>query len=244
MKEDGNQPKPEEVPLDSVTFPEQMKDATEGCKCGHDHGDKKCRHEHEDDEKCACHDGDGACGCSHAEGECECNDEDGLGEGGEIDPALLARLDAIVKENLALRDMLVRNTADFDNYRKRTVREKEEARKMANADFVKALLPALDTMTLALDAARKHHPEASGVLDGIDMIAVQLKSTLKAQGVDEITPQPGDAFDTALHESIAHQPSDTVEEGKISALARTGYILNGRLLRAASVVISSGKAKK
>ena len=237
MKQDQNNTDKNDTNLDSVPFPDQKTDGEKHCCChgGHDtkhEGDKDGAHE------CKCHkDGNSD--------ECSCKD-DGDSEHGECEckaqNEALAKLDAIVAENLALRDMLVRTTADFDNYRKRTVREKEESRKVANADFVAALIPVLDSMALALDAARKHHPEAAAVLDGIDMIMNQLKGFLKAQGVEEINPV-GATFDPNLHESISSQPSDSVEEGKISAVARTGYILNGRLLRPATVILSSGKAK-
>ena len=173
-------------------------------------------------------------GCSCG-GRCSCGEHSGEEE-------LLAKVDAVVTENNNLRQLLARSVADFDNYRKRSVRERDDARRTANADFVTALVPVLDTMALALDAARKHHPEASGVLDGIDMIVNQLKGALKAQGVEEINPL-GAAFDPNLHESLTHQPSDTVPEGMISLVARVGYTLNGRLIRPASVILSSGKAK-
>ena len=236
MKQDQNQPKSDETPLDSVPFPDEKGNAGHCC-----HGAGKCKHEGEA-QKSANEDKDAAeHECDGNEGECSCGDECDC-KGGEIDPELLAKLDSLVKENLALRDMLVRSAADFDNYRKRAVREREESRKSANADIVGSLVPVLDTFALALDAAHKHHPEASVVLEGIDRIMTQFKGVLKAQGVEEIVPKLGDDFSTALHESIAHQESSTVPEGKICAVARTGYTLNGKLLRAASVVLSKGKA--
>jgi len=204
----------EEMSPDSVPFPDSRRGVNDGG--GTPAEDKTC-----------------SCG-----GKCECQDK----AADAVQPEILAKIDAIVAENASLRDLLARSIADFDNFRKRSVRERDEARRIANADFVAALVPVLDTMTLAIDAARRHHPEASAIVDGIDMIMSQLKNTLKAQGVEELNPV-GTAFDPNLHESIAHQNSDTVPEGSISAVARTGYTLNGRLIRPASVVLSSGKAK-
>lgn len=239
MKQDDHHKTNDNIELDSVPFPDE-KNGGEHC-CSHNHGDKEG--------KCACQSASGAdtCECQdkEAEGEackCSCHEDDMSGDEA-AQTEILARIDAITTENAALRDMLVRATADFDNFRKRVVREKEEARKVANADFVSALVPVLDTMALATDSARRHHPEASGILDGIDMVLSQFKNVLKTNGVEEIAPTPGSAFDPNLHESIANQPSETVEEGKISIVARTGYALNGRLIRAASVILSSGKAK-
>lgn len=239
MKQDDKHNNNENIDLDSVPFPDEKKGGS-GC----------CNHRNEKDEgKCACHsgshDGKGACHDGNDDGEpstCSCHEAESTGNE-EAQVEVLARIDAITTENAALRDMLVRTTADFDNFRKRVVREKEDARKVANADLVSALVPVMDTMALATDAARKHHPEASGILDGIDMVVTQLKNVLKANGVEEIAPASGSAFDPNMHESIANQPSDTVEEGKITLVARTGYSLNGRLIRAASVILSSGKAK-
>ena len=235
MKQDDNQKTDMDQGLDSVPFPDQKEGGH--CCC---HGNKGAA------DKCACESDDSKCDCAEKSGEgaCKCSAADGGADSFEdAQAAVLSRIDAITTENAALRDMLVRATADFDNFRKRVVREKEDAKRTANADLVSALVPVLDTMALAMSSARQHHPEASGILDGIDMIVSQLKNVLKANGVEEIAPVPGSAFDPNLHESITTQPSDTVEEGKISLVVRTGYTLNGRLIRAASVILSSGKAK-
>jgi molecular chaperone GrpE len=233
MKQDDDKNNKENVNLDSVPFPDE-KDHGKHCHC----------HENKGDDPCTC--GDEACTCSDA--GCECASTKGepseaTSAEADTQAGILARIDAITAENAALRDMLLRTTADFDNFRKRNAREKDEIRKTASAHLVSELVPVLDTMALATSSARKHHPEASGILDGIDMIVTQFKGVLKANGVEEIAPVPGADFDPNLHESIAKQPSDTVAEGKISVVTRTGYILNGRLIRAASVVLSSGKAK-
>jgi molecular chaperone GrpE len=207
----------EEIKLDSVPFPDD-KGPDDKCRChDHDHGEGEC----------ACEGG----------GECKCGEGHTCSHDAQHE--LLEKIDAIVNENITLREMLIRANADFDNYRKRVVREKDDARRNANADLVSALIPVLDTMSLAFEAARKHHPEASAGLDGLDMIGVQFKNVLKAQGVEEINPA-GQPFDPNFHESIAHQPSAEHPEGTVCAVARTGYSLNGRLLRPATVVVSSG----
>jgi molecular chaperone GrpE len=238
MKQDDKIKTGNHTDLDSVPFPDDKKD--DGHRCCHGHGEHegKCCHSEGDEESCECqHEGEGKDACS-----CGCQD-DGTQGNEEAQAEVLARIDAITTENAALREMLVRATADFDNFRKRVVREKEDARKMANADLVTALIPVLDTMALATASARTHHPEASAILDGIDMVVSQLRNVLKANGVEEIAPTPGSAFDPNMHESITKQPSDTVEEGQISTVVRIGYTLNGRLIRAAGVILSSGKAK-
>lgn len=233
MKKDKEQNQSGNMDLDNVPFPDQNRE--HHCCChgegGHSHGQEQgcCQGEgHEDGHECQCKDGDEA----H---DCQCK-----GEQGDVSE-LYAKLDAVATENAALREMLVRGAADFDNFRKRVIRDKEDARKMANADLVGALIPVLDTMILAQDSARQHHPEAAAVLDGVDMIINQFRNVLREQGVEEINPL-GDVFDPNMHESIAHQPSADIEEGKVSFVVRTGYRLNGRLLRPASVILSSGPA--
>jgi molecular chaperone GrpE len=232
MKEETDKPEnKEEIQLDSVPFPDGKADDCH-CKDGKKEGGG---------EGCKCKDHGGECDCKKNKGDasqCEC----GAKSEKQDTPDLMSKLDEIARENIVMRDLLSRTCADFDNYRKRTVREKEETRKSANADFALALIPVLDALALALEAARKHHPEASSVLDGIDMISLRFKSALKSQGVEEILPQIGADFNTSAHESISHLASDTVAEGKICAIARTGYSINGKLLRPASVIISSGKS--
>lgn len=156
---------------------------------------------------------------------------------------LVAQLDQASAEAAEYKERFVRSMADFDNYRRRVTREKEEARKFAAADLVEALLPVIDNMALALQSARAHHPEAAAVLDGVDMIHNQLRSVMKSNGVEEVNPQ-GQPFDPNLHESIARHPSPDVPDGHVMAVTRTGYTLNGRLIRPASVVISAGPQKQ
>jgi molecular chaperone GrpE (heat shock protein) len=253
MKQDkAEQPNSENFNPESVPFPDDKPGAGHQC-CGghghhgHGHGQGGCcgghGHAHEEGEahECQCEkDGGekGGCGCQHGEEAHEC----GCGADEAVQAEILAKIDAIATENDKLRKMLASSISDFDNFRKRTLRDKDEARRNAIADFTGTLVPVLDTMALALGSARKHHPEASAVLDGIDMVMTQFKGVLKGQGVEEINPLGGN-FDPNLHESIAHMPSADVPEGKVSAVARIGYTINGRLIRPATVVLSSGPAK-
>lgn len=237
MKQDDKQKTNDNIELDSVPFPDEKEGGHCCCHRQAENENAQGPESGEGEHECQCRK-DGAEGEPH---KC-CRHDAESAEADEAQAEVLARIDAITTENAALRDMLVRSTADFDNFRKRVIREKEEARKTANADLVSALIPVLDTMALAMTSARQHHPEATGVIDGVDMIVNQFKNVLKSSGVEEIVPQPGADFDPNIHESITSQPSDTIEEGKITTVARTGYTLNGRLIRAASVILSSGKA--
>ncbi len=131
--------------------------------------------------------------------------------------------------------------ADLENFRKRTVREKDELRQFAASGVMEDIIPILDNLGLGLGAA-KQQTDVKAITDGITLVLEQFKSTLAKHGLKEINPQ-GQAFDPNLHDCISHQPSAEVPEEKVSQVVRLGYSLNGRLLRPASVVVSSGPAK-
>lgn len=148
---------------------------------------------------------------------------------------------AAKKEAAANYDRYMRAVADLENFRKRTVREKDELRQFAAAGVVEDIIPILDTLALGL-AATKQQTDVKAIVDGLGLVLEQFKGTLGRHGLKEINPQ-GQAFDHNLHECISHQPSADVPEEKVSQVVRLGYTLNGRLIRPASVVVSSGPAK-
>jgi molecular chaperone GrpE len=145
------------------------------------------------------------------------------------------------KEAAANYDRYMRAVADLENFRKRTVREKDELRQFATANVVEDIIPILDNLSLGLAAARQQ-TDVKAIVDGIGHVLEQFKGTLGRHGLKEINPQ-GQPFDHNLHDCISHQPSPDVPEEKVSQVVRLGYSLNGRLLRPASVVVSSGPAK-
>ncbi len=156
--------------------------------------------------------------------------------------ALLAQLDAAQAETAKFKDHYVRAMADLDNFRRRAAREKEDTRRTAAAALLEDLLPALDNLRLGLQASLQAHPEAKAVIDGIKLISDQLRGVLAQHGLKEIDPT-GQPFDAKFHESVAQQPSAEVADGHVLQVLRPGYLLNDRLLRAASVVVSSGPGK-
>jgi len=133
------------------------------------------------------------------------------------------------------------SVADMENYRKRIGREKQDIIRAAGASVIESLLPILDNMKLGLQAA-ENHPEAKDVTLGFKMVDDQLKRALSEQGLEELIPD-GEAFDPNFHECISHQSSSEVEEDKVIQTVRAGYRLNDRLIRAASVIVSSGPEK-
>ena len=145
------------------------------------------------------------------------------------------------KETAAAQERYLRAVADLENFRKRTVREKDELRQFAAAGLLEDLIPILDNLGLGL-AAAKQQADGKSIVDGVGMVLEQFKSTLARHGLKEINPV-GAAFDPNQHDCISHQPSADVPEEKVMQVVRLGYALNGRLLRPASVVVSSGPAK-
>ncbi len=149
-------------------------------------------------------------------------------------------LEAAREEAKGNYERYVRSVAELENFRRRSLREKEEARKYAAASLVQDLLPVLDNFVLGLESAR-NHPEAAGISQGFEMVYQQTKSILKEHGVEEIDPA-GQAFDPHRHESTGSEPHDEVPEGHVTRVVRRGYALNDRLLRPAMVVLSAGPA--
>jgi molecular chaperone GrpE len=151
-------------------------------------------------------------------------------------------LAAAKQEAAANYDRYLRSVADLENFRRRTVREKDELRQFATSRVLEDLLPVLDNLALGLAATKQPKADLATLAGGVEMVLSQFKSALGTHGLKEISPL-GQAFDANLHESLSAQPSDTVPEGNVLTVVRTGYSLNGRLLRPASVIVSSGKAK-
>lgn len=151
-----------------------------------------------------------------------------------------AALAAARQEAAANYDRFLRVSADLENFRRRAVREKEELRLFAASRVIEELLPVLDNLALGLAAGRKEGADPKSVLGGVELVLQQLKSALTGHGLKELAPAAGQAFNPHEHEAIAHQPSAEVAAEQVLSLVRPGYSLQGRLLRPASVVVSSG----
>jgi len=139
------------------------------------------------------------------------------------------------------RDLALRSQADFENYKKRSAREKEEAIKYANSSLLEKLIAIVDNFELGLEAARAEG-EKSPVFSGMSMVLKQLMDFLADSGLQPIDAM-GKKFDPNLHEAIAHEPSDEVPEGTVIRQTRRGYKMKDRLLRPSSVVVSSGESR-
>ena len=134
------------------------------------------------------------------------------------------------------KDRYARTLADFDNYRKRMARDREELAQFAAKDILKDLLPTVDNLSLALEKAEnKEDPFVQGVKLAYD-------GFLKALADHGATPldSVGEPFDTNFHDALAQLPSPDVPEGTVMNEVKRGWLLHGKLLRPAQVVVSSG----
>jgi molecular chaperone GrpE len=140
------------------------------------------------------------------------------------------------------RDLALRSQADFENYKKRSAREKEEAIQYANKSLLERLVAIIDNFEFGL-AAAKEQGKQSPIYSGMVLVQKQLNDLLAENGLQPIEAE-GKPFDPNLHEAIAHEASDQVPEGIVLRQTRRGYRFKDRLLRPAKVVVSSGPANK
>jgi molecular chaperone GrpE len=141
-------------------------------------------------------------------------------------------------------DQLLRTAADFENFRKRAARERQELSKYANESLLQRLLPVLENLEAALSTASGGQPVTLESLQtGLKMIQQQFKSVLTEAGLEEIDAA-NKPFDPNWHEAIAQQEAPNVPEGQVVQQVRKGYKLRDRLLRPASVVVSKAPSKK
>lgn len=140
------------------------------------------------------------------------------------------------------RDLAMRSQADFENYKKRCAREKEEAIKYANKSLLEKLVSIVDHFELGLEAARGEG-EKSPIYLGMRLVLKQFHDFLVENGLQPIEAV-GQKFDPNLHEAVGHEPSNDVPEEHVIRQTRRGYRYKDRLLRPSTVVVSSGPAKK
>ncbi len=150
-----------------------------------------------------------------------------------------ARLREAQEEAAQYKDRWIRERADLENLKKRAARERQEAMRYGAEHLVRDLLPVVDDLERALDAAR----EASGgqqVAAGVELVLKSVADVLARHGVERV-PAAGESFDPSLHEAVSHVPHPEVPEGKIIEEHRGGYRLHDRLVRAAMVTVSKGR---
>jgi molecular chaperone GrpE len=143
----------------------------------------------------------------------------------------LAEAEAKAEEHL---NDLKRLAAEFDNYRKRAARDQESMVARAHERLVKELLPVLDDLERALEAAEQH--EEAKLEEGVRLVQRALADALRREGLVEI--ETGGAFDPHVHEALLAQPAEDAESGDIVQVLQKGYLLGDRVLRPARVIVA------
>ena len=159
---------------------------------------------------------------------------------GETDPAPEAseELEALRAELKELQDRHLRLAADFDNFRRRSLRDREEAHHYGHQNLVKELLSSVDNLERAIDHARKGGDGSTeGLLEGVELVLRELHAVLSKHGVTPIEAH-GQLFDPSLHEAMAQVPDASVPANTVVQVFQPGYQLRGRLLRPARVLVA------
>jgi molecular chaperone GrpE len=138
-------------------------------------------------------------------------------------------------------DLYLRSMAEVENIRKRAAKEREEWVKYANENLIKALLPVIDNLEKAVTHARDEN-SLQALREGVELTLKGLKDSLGKSGVQEVKTE-GVPFDPRFHEAVYQAEDDHATAGNVIQELQRGYTFNGRLLRPAMVVVSSGRAK-
>jgi molecular chaperone GrpE len=165
------------------------------------------------------------------------DDRDSGGDEGQM---MQDELERIRGELTEAQDRTLRVQAELENYRRRSRREMEDERKYANLPLLRDLLPVVDNIQRAIQAAEKAG-EAGTLLDGIKMVAQTLENALARHQATKIDAlhKP---FDPAVHEAISQQPSADYPEHTVLLVAQDGYLLHDRVVRPAQVIVSTAPA--
>lgn len=144
-------------------------------------------------------------------------------------------MEALQEENAKLKDQLLRTIAEFDNYKKRTLKEKTELILNGGEKTISAILPVLDDFERAL--ADTHTEDPAAIKEGMELIFKKFSKTLEGMGVKKIETE-GQDFDVDFHEAIAMVPGmGDDKKGKVIDCVQTGYMLNDKVIRHAKVAV-------
>ena len=155
-----------------------------------------------------------------------------------VGDAKVAQLESDLKE---ANDRTLRVQAELENYRKRVQREMADERKFAIIPLVRDLLPVVDNLERAIEAAQQS-PDSAGLLDGVKMVAGQLTAALAQHQCVRIEAE-GAEFDPNVHQAIGQEASDKYPAGVVSRAFQAGYKLNDRVIRPSQVFVSTGPSQ-
>ncbi|TNE32985.1 nucleotide exchange factor GrpE, partial [bacterium] len=150
------------------------------------------------------------------------------------------KIDELETQIESLKDQLLRKTAEMENLRRRTQKEKEDLVRYANEKLLMELLDIPDDLSNALQAAKSESSSKESVVQGIEMIYNKAFRLFHNAGLKQMEINIGDEFDVEYHDALMQQPSEEVPEGHIVAVIQPGYMLNDKVIKHAKVVTSSG----
>ncbi|MGN0901820.1 MAG: nucleotide exchange factor GrpE, partial [Succinivibrio sp.] len=187
------------------------------------------------------------CECSSEECQCENDEQSDSVDASEIDvhelvsenEKLKARISELEDKGKADTDKFIRALAEAENQKKRIEADVERERKFGNEKILKALIPVVDSLELALQHSDRNDPAIKNTVEGVENTVKLLLKELSSFGVNAIDPL-GQAFDPNLHQAISMAPSADVEANNVMNVMQKGYTLNGRVVRPAMVIVSSG----
>ena len=151
----------------------------------------------------------------------------------------LSDIERVEQERDDFRDQLLRKSAEFENYRRRTMKEKQDLIEFANEHLIIKMLPVVDDLHTALEAAKKSSDPA-GFLKGVEMIYTKAIKIFEDAGVFPIETAPGEPFNVEMHEALAHMPTNDAPEGHVLQEIQRGYKLREKVIRHTKVVTSAG----
>ncbi len=152
--------------------------------------------------------------------------------------ALIARLVDVQEAANTAEDRVMRTMAEMENLRRRTDRDIDNARKYAVEKLLKELLAVVDSMDRGLQALPADDKSLSSARDGLSMTRDMMLKVLESQGVSLIAPEAGDTFDPNLHEAVSMQAQEGMGSKEVVNVLQPGYQLNGRVVRAAMVIVT------
>ncbi|MEJ2658439.1 MAG: nucleotide exchange factor GrpE [Desulfobacterales bacterium] len=152
------------------------------------------------------------------------------------------KVESLKKEAAENHDRLLRMAAEFENYKKRTAREMEDFRKFAIERFVKAMLPVVDSLELAIESSRNDKQASSSVVEGVTMTLKEIYKVFEQFGVKPFESL-GKTFDPCLHQAMMQEETESYPENSVSQELQKGYMIHDRLLRPAMVTVSKKKGE-
>jgi molecular chaperone GrpE len=170
------------------------------------------------------------------------SNQDDIAEAPESKAPELTEDEKLRAQVTELKDKLLRGQAEWDNSRKRILKDKEESVRYAGESLLEKLLPVLDNFEMGMQAA-KTATDAKAIAQGFEMVLAQFQQVLREAGVEPVDAV-GHAFDPHRHEALGHQDSEEHPEGHVIMQTRKGYKLKDRLLRPASVFVARKPEKK